>query len=183
LFAGNIGMGQNLDCVIDVAVELKNNTALKFVFLGDGRQKEHLKNRVKELGLEERIFFPGRFPLESMPVFMEMADVLFVSLKGRAHLELIVPAKIQFYMLQGKPILAMLNGDGADLINTTQCGIAVPVNDVPALKSAINKLYDMPKEKQETLGINGKKYYEQYFRKEQRMEQLDNLFKTALSSR
>ncbi|GHV73877.1 glycosyltransferase WbuB [Spirochaetia bacterium] len=182
LFAGNIGVGQNLDCIIDIAADLKNIEAIKFVFLGEGRQKAYLKNKATELGLDKTVFFLGRFPLESMPVFMRMADVLFVSLKGRAHLNLIVPAKIQFYMAQGKPILAMLNGDGSELITAAQCGLAVPVNDSSALKNAINELCSMPKQELNRLGMNGKNYYEQHFKKEQRMEQLDALFRNLVVS-
>jgi glycosyltransferase involved in cell wall biosynthesis len=177
LFTGNIGEAQNLDCIIDVAVELKSNHAIKFVFIGNGRKKESLENKAKELYLYDCVFFPGQYPLETMPVFMQMADILLVSLKDELIFNLTVPSKVQFYMAQGKPILAMLNGDGADIINAARCGKAVPANDSKALQCAIQEFYDMPKQELRILGSNGKKYYETYFGKEQRMEQLNDLFR------
>jgi glycosyltransferase involved in cell wall biosynthesis len=182
LFAGNIGEAQNLDFVIDVAADMKNIIEIKFVFLGHGRQKKHLEDRVERLDLSRSVFFLGQYPLDSMPVFMKRADVLLVSLKDELVFSLTVPSKIQFYMAQGKPILAILNGDGADLIEEAQCGIAVPVNDSAALKAAIYDLYGMPKEKMVEMGLNGKKYYQKYFMKEQRMDQLDKLFKNIIES-
>ena len=75
-------------------------------------------------------------------------------------------------MAQGKPILAMINGDGADLVNETNCGYVAPANDVDAFVDAINKMYELSKDELNQLGMNGKKYYEDNFTKEQRIEQL-----------
>jgi len=172
LFAGNIGEAQNLGCVINTAFALKENKAIKFVFLGDGRRREHLIRKVEEYGLSQTVFFPGRFPLNSMPVFMRLADVLFVSLKDVSIFNLTVPSKLQFYMAQGKPVLAMLNGDGAELINEAGCGVAVAANDDQALRIAIERLYNMPNGELAFMGGKGKRYYDEYFPKEKRIGQL-----------
>jgi glycosyltransferase involved in cell wall biosynthesis len=180
LFAGNIGEAQNLDCIITVASDLNDNKNIKFVFLGEGRRKEQLIEKTDKLGLSQTVFFLGHYPLNTMPIFMEMADVLLVSLKDELISNFTIPQKVQFYMSQGKPILAMLNGDGANLINTACCGIVVSPNDSIVLKSAIQKLYNTPKEKLQVLGMNGKLYYEQNFRKEKRLDQLDGLFQSLV---
>lgn len=172
LFAGNLGESQNLDCVLDVAVELRDIKSIKFVFIGDGRARAHLVNRVQENAITNTVFFPGRFPLEYMPYFMSKADVLLVSLKDEPIFNLTVPSKVQFYMAQGKPILAMLNGDGYDLVTEAQCGISVPANNKTAFMAAITKLSKMNSDELKTLGANGKLYYQNNFTKEQRIEQL-----------
>lgn len=175
LFAGNLGEAQNIDCVIDAAEKMKLNTVIKFVFLGDGRRKGDLQRRAERLGLSDTVFFLGRYPLETMPVFMQKADVLLVSLKDEPVFNLTIPQKVQFYMSQGKPILAMLNGDGAELVHEAQCGIAVPANDSAALLSAIDKCRHMTKEELQTLGTNGQEYYKKHFTQEQRIDQLSAL--------
>jgi glycosyltransferase involved in cell wall biosynthesis len=175
LFAGNLGEAQNIECVIHAAEKMKSNTAIKFIFLGEGRRKDNLQQRAEQLGLSETVFFLGRYPLETMPVFMQRADVLLVSLKDEPIFNLTVPQKVQFYMSQGRPILAMLNGDGAELVNGVQCGIAVPANDEAALRYAIEKFQCMSKEELTVLGINGKQYYQKNFTKEQRIGQLSAL--------
>ncbi len=175
LFAGNLGEAQNLDAIIESAERLKDNKLIKFVFVGDGRKKEHLQTLVKEKQLGETVSFLGRYPLQTMPRFMEKASILLFSLKDELCFNLTVPAKVQFYMSQGKPILAMINGDGADLVNEAKCGFAVPTNDVETFVEAVNKIYELPTEKLKQLGMNGKKYYEENFTKEQRIEQLFNI--------
>lgn len=183
LFAGNIGEAQNLDCVIDAAVEIqKTHPSVKFIFLGDGRAREHLVQKSADNGiLGKTVFFPGRFPIESMPYFMSRASVLLVSLKDELIFNLTVPSKVQFYMAQGKPVLAMLNGDGADLIDEAKCGLAVPANDKTAFTDAVKKMSEMKEPERMQLGENGRNYYEQHFRKEQRIEQLDEILKKAVS--
>lgn len=83
-------------------------------------------------------------------------------------------------MAQGKPLLAMLNGDGADLINEASCGIAVPANDIDSFITAIKKMSSMDKAQLDLMGKNGKKYYEENFMKEYRINQLDALLKNGL---
>ncbi len=175
LFAGNIGEAQNLDAIIEAARLLKNENRIKFVFVGDGRRREHLQNLVKDYSLEDTVYFPGRFPIETMPVFMNAASVLLFSLKDELCFNLTVPAKVQFYMSQGKPILAMINGDGAELIKEAKCGMAINAGDYNGLADAVRKMAVMSELELGTLGDNGKKYYESNFTKEQRMKQLEKL--------
>lgn len=175
LFAGNIGEAQNLDAVIEAAELLRDDKRIKFVFVGDGRKKEHLQNLTEKYGLGDMVFFPGRFPIETMPVFMQHASVLLFSLKDEPCFNLTVPSKVQFYMAQGKPILAMINGEGAELVNEAGCGIAVPAGDSSAMAEAVRKMSDMPSTNLNALGKNGRQFYENNFTKEMRMNQLEQL--------
>lgn len=175
LFAGNIGEAQNLDAAIEAAKILKDEKKIKFVFVGDGRRREHLQNLVKEYGLEETVFFPGRFPIETMPVFMNAASVLFCSLKDELCFNLTVPAKVQFYMSQGKPILAMINGDGAELVKEAECGMAVAAGDSKGLTDAIKKMAAMENNAICAYGENGMNFYETNFTKKQRIDELVSL--------
>jgi glycosyltransferase involved in cell wall biosynthesis len=183
LFAGNLGEAQNLEVVIDVMSELRDTKNIKLVFLGDGRRKSYLMDKVVKLNLTDSVFFLGRFPLVAMPYFMQNSDVLLVSLKDELIFNLTVPSKVQFYMSQGKPILAMLNGEGSDLITNAQCGLAVPANNTQALKTAVQELCNKDKAELEQIGINGKDFYEEHFQKKYRIEQLDGIFQQIKKSR
>lgn len=177
LFAGNMGEAQNLDTIIDTMSEFRDNKKIKLVFLGDGRRKSYLVEKVSVLNLNHHVFFPGQFPISSMSYFMQKSDVLLVSLQDKSIFNLTVPAKVQFYMSQGKPILAILNGDGAELIAKANCGHAVPANDAKALKQAIQEFLKKDKTELEQMGKNGKIFYEENFQKTYRIRQLDEIFK------
>lgn len=172
LFAGNLGEAQNLDAIIEAAYLLKNENRIKFVFVGDGRRKKNLENIVKEKSLHNTVFFTGRFPITTMPIFMQNADVLLFSLKDEPCFNLTVPSKVQFYMAQGKPVLSMINGDGADLVKEATCGFSVNAGDYTTFSKAILTMSKMTKSELVELGYNGKKFYENNFKKQQRIEQL-----------
>jgi glycosyltransferase involved in cell wall biosynthesis len=109
-----------------------------------------------------------------MPAFMNIADILLVSLKDELIFNLTVPQKVQFYMAQGKPILAMLNGDGSDLIARAQCGYCVSAGDYKRCAETINTILNN-REILPTLGKNGKDFYERHFKKNDRIDQLENI--------
>lgn len=175
LFAGNLGEAQNLDAILDAAYLLKNEQHIKFVFVGDGRRKEHLENIVKEKCLQNTVYFTGRYPITTMPVFMKNADVLLFSLKDEPCFNLTVPSKVQFYMAQGKMILAMINGDGAELVRESNCGFVVPAGDSIALSEQIKSISNMDKEKLYLFGQNGFNYYAKNFERKLRFSQLKDL--------
>jgi glycosyltransferase involved in cell wall biosynthesis len=176
LFAGNLGEAQDLDMLIETANLVREIINIKWVFIGDGRRRIFLKNKARELNLEKNVFFPGRFPLETMPWFMRTADILLVSLKDEEIFNLTVPSKVQYYMSQGKPILAMLNGDGADLITEANCGFCVPAGDYKKCAETVKTIYT-DRDTLRLLGLNGKKYYEKHFSKKDRIDQLEKLIK------
>jgi glycosyltransferase involved in cell wall biosynthesis len=165
--------------LIEAANLIKEILNIKWIFLGDGRKRIFLENRVLKLNIEKSVFFPGRFPIETMPQFMNVADILLVSLKDEKIFNLTVPSKVQYYMSQGKPILAMLNGDGADLITDANCGFCVPAGNYKMCAEIVRRIYTDRKELQ-SLGLNGKSYYEKHFDKKDRIDQLEKLINGML---
>lgn len=177
LFAGNLGEAQNIDALLKAAEILKEDKHIKFVFVGDGRRKDISEKYVKENGLSETVYFLGRYPLSTMPIFMRMADVLMFSLKDELCFNLTVPAKVQFYMSQGKPILAMINGEGAELVKEAECGFSVPAGDYKSFAEVVKYMSVLTKAELQVLGDNGKEFYKRNFTKEQRIRQLEDLLK------
>ena len=183
LFAGNLGAAQNLSFILNAASKVRHLKQIRFVFIGDGRCRNDILEFIRKNNLMDTVFAPGRFPLSTMPLFMQRANVLMVSLKDDPIFNLTVPAKVQFYMSQGKPILAMLNGDTAKLIEEAMCGLSVAVSKLTDLVEAIMHYSIMPKKELNKMGLNGKMYYDQHFKKNLRIEQLEKLFLGFLTNK
>ncbi len=163
LFAGNIGVAQDVDSIIKSALILKENLDIHFIFVGDGRSKKQLEDFVSENELTNTVHFLGRFPIEAMKTFFTKSDVLLVSLKDELIFNLTVPAKLQAYLCTQMPILGMLNGEGASIINEANCGFSVNAGDSEALAKQIIKLSEMDKKERDLFGQNGFKYFEENF--------------------
>ena len=181
MFAGNVGEAQDFPCVLDAVEQLKDNTAIRWVIVGDGRKSEWLKSEVIRRGLLDQVLLPGRFTVERMPSFYAHADVLLVSLKSDPVFSMTIPGKVQSYLLVGKPILGMLDGEGAAVISDASAGLSCDAGDAAGLAQAVLTLAAMTPEHRKQLGLNGQKYAQQEFGRSQLMDRLEALLGEAVN--
>ena len=155
MFAGNIGDAQDFDAILASAVLLKNNKNIKWYILGKGRKFSWVKEQVKHLGLEDVFFMMGQFPPERMASFFAHADALLITLRSHPLFAITIPAKVQTYLASGKPILGMLDGEGASILNQYKSGIVVSSGDFRVLVSAITLMSNMSTQSRKKFGLNG----------------------------
>jgi colanic acid biosynthesis glycosyl transferase WcaI len=160
LFAGNLGQAQRLETVIETAKMLGDYPDIRFVILGDGSSFEKLK--VAAQGLSN-VCFKGRRPIETMPQYFAIADALLVQLRRDPLFAITIPSKIQSYMACARPIIAGLEGSGAEVILEAEAGIVCDPDDPTALRDAVLSLYHMSHQERHRLGQNAKKYYDKHF--------------------
>ena len=171
MFAGNIGAAQAVGVIVEAASLLRENADINFVVLGDGSSREWMLTEVKKRGLTN-LHLPGRFPVETMPGFMQSASVLLVTLADQTIFAATVPSKVQAYMAAGRPIIASLNGEGARLIVDAGAGVASPAEDAKALVGAILHIYGLSPDERKVLGDNGRRYYLEHFDHDRLVDQL-----------
>src|SRR5699024_9524775 len=106
VFAGNIGEGQGLEILPKAAKQLKNqNIKVKFILIGDGRDKNNLISMVDNLSVSEYFIFINRQPAEMIPYYLAKFDVGLVILNEDEIFSRTIPAKLQSLMSCRKPIL------------------------------------------------------------------------------
>jgi glycosyltransferase involved in cell wall biosynthesis len=180
LFAGNIGEAQDMQAVLDSALLLKNDKQIRWLIVGDGRKAEWLAAQVKRFDLENNFLLVGRYPSERMPDFYAHADALLVSLKKDPVFSMTIPGKVQSYLMAGKPILGMLDGEGAAVIQEARAGLTCAAGDSTGLAAAIRDLASMSIDERKVLGQNGVSYAKQEFGREQLMDKLESLLQEAV---
>ena len=160
MFAGNVGEAQDMESIMNSALALKNHSEIKFIIVGDGRKMPFVQDFIEKNNLQKTVFTVGRFPVEAMASFFAKADVMLVSLKDDKIFNLTVPAKVQAYMSASKPIVAMLNGEGAEIIEEAKCGLAAPAGDSNKLAETILKMASLPKEELLQMGENSRNFFQ-----------------------
>jgi len=175
MFAGNIGTAQSVGVIVDAATLLRDHSDIQFLVLGDGSRRDWMIQEAKKRSLNN-LHIPGRFPIETMPAFMQKASVLLVTLADQEIFSLTVPNKIQAYMASGRPIIACLNGEGARLVVEARAGLAVPSEDATALADAVLKLYSMPVSALDEMGQQGSAYFQEHFNHDRLVDQLISHF-------
>ena len=68
-------------------------------------------------------------------------------------------------MASGKPIIAALEGEGADIISHANCGFVAMPDDAKALANSVLKLKKLSEGERDQLGTNGHNYYMEKFLK------------------
>ncbi|MCL2088759.1 MAG: glycosyltransferase family 4 protein [Oscillospiraceae bacterium] len=164
VFAGNIGPAQSLETVIEAIALLKSDNpgladSFRLLILGGGMSKETIVKKMQELNLSDCVFFEGFVPEKTVLEYHELADALFVSLSDNPLFSMMIPAKVQSYIAAGKPILAALSGEGADVIREADCGLVCPSGDPQELAKAISTLMSLTQQERDRMGKNGKEYY------------------------
>ena len=132
VFLGNIGNAQDIELIINATEKNKNIPGFMIHFVGDGIFLSQAKQIVHQKGLEKLILFHGRQSVDRMPEYYKLADVCLVTLKAGTIISKTIPSKVQGYMSAGIPILAALDGYGADVINESGAGVCVPAGDLDA---------------------------------------------------
>ena len=177
MFAGNLGEAQSLSTIIEAAQYLKSRAfELSWIIIGDGRKFDWFKSEVQQNQLADDFYFLGRKPIEEMPAYFSLADLLLVTLKNEYIFSLTIPSKVQSYLACGKPIVASINGTGADVINSSGAGIAIPAEDGEALAEAILNLLGKERLELEEMGRAGREYYQEHFDRAALISRLEDIF-------
>ena len=159
LFAGNMGVAQGLDTVLDAAhLLLRDSPDVQVTFVGTGVDVDRLRARAVSIGATNVRFLPRRPPHAMAPLF-EAADALLVHLRDDPLFAITIPSKTQAYLQAGKPILMAVRGDAADLIAQAKAGYAVEPDNAEALAAAIRKLKACPPAERVAMGENGARFY------------------------
>jgi len=175
LFAGNIGVAQDFDSIINAMNKIKHYN-IHLVVLGEGRAKKDALKKVKEYNLANSISFLGSFPLETMPYFFSKSDALLISLKKSSIFSRTIPGKTQPYMCSGKPILTNADGEVSQIINEAECGFTANSGDYKTLSENMVKLSKLSQAELEIMMKNSKKYYKQNFERKNILNSLEQRF-------
>lgn len=180
MFAGNIGTSQSFDTILDAAESLKDYEQIKWVILGDGMQRKWVEDEVRIRGLKENFYLLGPKPMETMPYYYSLSDVLLASLKKDPLFAITVPAKIQSYLPSGKPVLVSMDGEGADLIEDAGAGVACRASDSKELANGVLKLYQMTQEERVEMGQRGVHYFNENFDREKLLSRLEKIMSLSV---
>ncbi|NOT77571.1 MAG: glycosyltransferase family 4 protein [Bacteriovoracaceae bacterium] len=176
MFAGNIGSSQDFETILKAAKILKSHDNIVFLILGDGLMKKWSEQEVKRLGLESTFIFLGRKPVELMPEYFSQADVMLMSLTNTDLFSITVPSKLQSYLASKKPILASMNGEGAQIVVDSLAGLACPAGNPELLSQTILKMSELSLDELKAMGENALHCYQTQFEREKLISLLEDEF-------
>lgn len=155
-FAGNLGLAQDLDSILETARLLRDDPSFAFLIIGAGPEETRIRKKAEALKLDNVVFHP-QVPLREVPPFLLACDVLLVTLRKVRVLRSFVPSKLFDFMACQRPVICNVEGEAREIVRESRAGVAIPGGDALALKESLVNLSRDPLARRR-MGKNGRAY-------------------------
>ena len=139
-----MGLTHDIDVMVDVANELKDEEQIHFLFIGEGGKKKLVEKKMQDYGLHNCTMLPYQ-DTEVLPYSMGAADIGIVT-TATEQTGLSIPSKVNAYMSVGAILLCLAEpkSELGRLVNENQVGKCFGKSEVPAMASYIRELFHDP---------------------------------------
>lgn len=138
-----------------------HNAAVRFVLVGDGKEKAHLQRQAQTMGLQNVCFLPP-VPKSQMSAVLAAADACVAILKPLELYKTTYPNKVFDYLAAGRPVLLVMDGVIRSVVEAAGAGVFIPPGDAPALAHAVRQMAEDPV-RARAMGMAGRSYLETHF--------------------
>ncbi len=146
-YVGTHGLATGLEQILDAAHALRDDPAFAFALVGEGAQRDALIAEARRRGLRNVVFHPA-LPKAAMPELYASSDACVVCLRPLALFEKFIPSKIFEILACGRPLVAALAGEAADIVRAAG-GRVTPPGDGGAIARALQDIRRAPQSSRE----------------------------------
>lgn len=141
LYSGKMGLGHNLEILLESSELLKDIPEIRFVFIGHGQKYEMVNRWIQERNSTNVVLFPLQSE-EMFPLSMACGDIGFISQEKEAA-KCFMPAKTYDMMACGMAVIAYSEGtdDLSCLVREGGFGVPITENKPELLAQKIRELY------------------------------------------
>ncbi|MEO5842698.1 MAG: glycosyltransferase family 4 protein [Acidimicrobiales bacterium] len=180
MYAGNVGLSQSLELVIDAAREMRDRRDVVFVINGGGSALTSLQKAAADLS--NVVFVPYQ-PPERLGEVLAAADIHVVPLK-RGLAKASVPSKLYSVLAAGRPVLASVDPDTEvdRTLRLAGAGLCVPPDDAARFIGALRSLIDAPDDR-DAMGASGRRFVEGWVSPQAVASHYDDLLTAVAAAR
>lgn len=182
LYAGNVGLSQGLEVILDAAEQLKDHSEITFTIVGEGSSRDELIAEADRRGLQNVKLLPFQ-PESDVPMVYAAADVALIPLR-HGITENSVPCKTYSIMAAAKPYIAGVD-EGSTVWKLTDqvgCGVCIEPENGRALAEAVLKL-QADAGARTRMGVKGRQFVERNFAREIITDRYRNSLESLLEKR
>jgi len=177
LHAGAMGRANGLDFLVDAAEKLIDDRKIHFVLIGDGGEKNKLKARIEDLGLEN-IEIIDSVAKAKLPEYLAACDVSIVIFADCQILEHNSANKFFDSLSAGKPVLLNYSGWQRDVLEQAEAGFGCERCNLDEFVEKVLHLTSN-KELRSQMGPNARRIAEQKFDRDALAAQVLDVLKAA----
>lgn len=166
------GIDFNLKAISKIANKYPN---LKYLIIGDGLEKDHLKRLSKNLGIDQMVEFLGQLSHENVFAYMAKADIFSLPSWDEAFGVVYIEA-----MAHGKPVIGCQGEGIEDFVMQGKTGLLVKPKDVDSLTEALDfLLYNQ--EEAKAMGVRAQKVILENYTWEKNAKKTIEVYNQALN--
>jgi 1,2-diacylglycerol 3-alpha-glucosyltransferase len=136
VYSGRLGPEKNipflLRCFAGAAQAYEN---ISLLIIGDGPERDNLEDRVKYMGIQERVNFTGMVPYDQIPRYLAASDIFVTASVTEVH-----PLSIIEAMAAGLPVLGIQSPGVGDTIINGETGFLVASEDLTGFTAKLIRL-------------------------------------------
>lgn len=138
LYAGNIGMAQDWDTLIELAKRTKGRK-IDYYVIGEGMMRDYLADKIMEYGLTNIHLLPYQ-PRERMPEIIGFSDIQFIFMEPQIAAQGF-PSKVYTIMASAKPMLVCSpkNTPIVNFLDGIECAKIFTVSDAKEKAEEIDR--------------------------------------------
>ncbi|MGA2682119.1 MAG: glycosyltransferase family 4 protein [Candidatus Bathyarchaeia archaeon] len=165
MYSGVLGLGYDLEVVLEGAKILENEKGIFFVIRGVGEMADKLRQSIEASGLQNIVLDTRFLSKDDLESFLNSSDVFILPMANSNIVDLGLPTKVFEYQAHGKPIVCVSNGEAARYVESTRSGIIVKPKDASGFAKAVLALYT-DRESCLKFGLNGRRYVSEFLTSE-----------------
>ncbi len=149
-YAGTVGFIHNVSYILELAEILKNHKDIIFLIVGEGNEKQQLREKVKFKKLQN-VYFLDKVPKKNLFSILSLFDLTVVTTrpynkKGEQHINAYDNFSNKFfdYLASSKPVLINSYGVIAEYLKKYQCGKLLDPLDINSAVQTILNLKSNP---------------------------------------
>lgn len=143
IYAGSLGYMDDCSQILH-GLHALDRKDFRFVFIGDGAEKEDLEILVKKFGLQDHVEFLGLIPKMEVVNWFSKATASFVTFKDISVLHTNSPNKLFDSFAAGVPVIQSTKGWIAQMVTEYRCGFNVDPNLPSSFAEAIIQFLENP---------------------------------------
>lgn len=160
-FIGSFYAYEGLPLLIEACAQLfKKDDDIRLLLVGGGPDESIIKQKIDELGLQDKIVLTGRVPHSDVQDYYNLVDIFVYPRYAMRLTELVTPLKPLEAMAQGQLVVASDVGGHKELIKHGNNGFLFKADNVDSLVETVLNVFDS-KDEWETIRQQGREYVEQ----------------------
>lgn len=142
LYSGNMGMTHDVDVIVDLANQLKEDDGIYFLFIGDGAKRNLIESKIMEYQLSNCKILPYQ-PLEVLPYSIGSADIAVVTTDAN-QTGLSVPSKTYSYLSVGAALLCLADTESelGRMVQNNNVGACFNRTDLVEMVAYVKEMRD-----------------------------------------